>query len=141
MGLLLQQTTSRGITANYHRLSEIHADFTLNKLFVKVASYVTADYRHQEISFNVELKELKDLRQELDELNLIPTEDNEERRIELDTKIKASPLAQVPSDAIRDLTIYERVYELTLLASDKMTRAELYEQLKELPEFENATDV
>ncbi len=139
MALSLKQTTDKGITANYHRISGISIDFNSHKLTVKVASYASADYRDHEQDFNKALIELKNKRELLDELIKNASDDNEAERIKLTAEINESPLAMTSDDAIKDVSVYQNNYDLEL--TDNYDRVTVYELLKGLPEFDGATDV
>jgi TolA-binding protein len=139
MALSLQQTTDKGITANYHRISDIKIDFNARKLTVRVASYVSDTYRDHEREHNVALQELKVKRELLDQLIQNASEDNEADRAELTAEINENQLSMTADDAVKDSSVYQNSYDLDLQAN--YDRATVYELLKGLPEFDGATDV
>lgn len=143
MALLLKQTTDKGITASYHRISNIEIDFNTGELNIYVSSYSSSEYRDQEKDFNKSLSELKQKRELLDQLIQNASDENEADRIKLTTEINENPLAMTSDDAIKELKVYDRKYiaDVSKISGDDFGRDNIYKYLMTLPEFSGAESV
>lgn len=127
MALKQQITNIAGATTDYHRISEVHVDYTKRIANIIVLSYIGIAKRNEE-KVQTSLSNQRDkITEELKELVVNPTAENEARRNELSAQL-ASLLQTLEDVAPRN--ILRASYEITLPADTNFSLELAYNWLK-----------
>lgn len=129
MAIKQEITSISGATAEYHRISEAHIDYTKRKANITVLSYLDSDKRDEEKTQASQDSERETIMKELDELVANPTEENKERRIELSNQINA--LQYQNPEELAPRNIFAEQYQIDLPADTDFTLEFAYGWLKE----------
>lgn len=118
-----------GATAEYHRISEVHVDYTKREATISVLSYLGESKRDEEKQQTLKSAERQALMDELDKLVVEPTEDNEARRIELSEQINA--MSSPTPESVEPRNMFMATYTIKLPNDADFTLAFAYGWLKE----------
>lgn len=89
MALKQKITNKSGAITEYHRISSATGDLTSRRAYITVLSYLNSGKRDEEKLQAAKSIEQTEMRNELDNLNLNPTQDNESERTELEDQLSA----------------------------------------------------
>lgn len=127
-------TNLSGATAEYHRISEAHVNYTKREVMIVVLSYISSDKRDEEKTQSSNTIDRKAITEELDGLLAIYNEETDtkelyDRRVELSNQLNAIPL-QAPED-VAPRNIFSSDYTIELPANTDFTLEFAYSWLKE----------
>lgn len=136
MALLLERTSDNGVATSYHRIGAFTPDFDRKTVEVTVRSYTSESYRATErAQFDTEAQ-IENLRAQIENLLLEPTDENEQERIDLSNQLNQLTEAQTVKN---DYFVVEQKIKLAVPAGTEYTREALYKLLKQ-EKFAGATD-
>lgn len=139
MAIEIKRTLDNGIVVLHHRIGRVLSDFTKGEIKVELVSYVKKDIRIKEQKNLQDFNTVEYIRHKLDELTLNPTEENEAERQQLSDQMNAffdDNIVTISNPQPLAIT----TTEYSLPATGELSRTEIYEHLKTLPEFAGATD-
>lgn len=141
MALKLEKISNKGVVTTYHRIRNIMLNDS--SMEVIVSEYITEEIR----AFEKGLQENEVLRQELsDKINaeLMKPQTEQDTKSIIEWTEQSNKLINTHVDSMEyelDYSVNTTKFEMPLDKEEPISYSDIYEKLKELPEFEDAEDV